>query len=160
MRTIAVVSLACLLGACAAPQNQRTSIGSGRLGDGSLEVELSSVSGGATRVALTDDGVALTGLDRSSWSRTVVLIPNDHTEHHVHGVSLRSWGGRDYAGGAFPTLDTALGAEPDGGGLLAEWLFWPLKLVRDDVIALGQLGDADLGVIRSPHYDAYERSGE
>lgn len=162
MRTI--VTLACTalaagtLGACAMPDNQRTTIGSGRLGDGSAEVTLPAVSGGPTPVALTDAGAPLTGLDRSSWASTTLLIPNDHTEHHPHVVSIDSWTGVDYSGAAYPTLDTALGVESDSGDLLAEWLFWPVKLVRDDLGGVRQLGDMDRGVIRSPFYDSYQRT--
>ena len=162
VRTIATVltlsTVAALLGACAAPSNTRSTIGAGWLGDASQRITLDAVRDDAPPVSLTDAGPSVTGLDRTSWARHEMLIPNDHTEHHPHFTGLASWTGVDYSGAAYPTLETALSEEFSASSGLVEWVAWPLKLVRDDIGSIRQLGDSKALLNYSPRYDTYERT--
>ena len=158
MRTLIVISIAGLLGACASPDNHRLSVGSGALGDASSEVALPAVSAETPQVAGYSAGTSVTGLDRSSWGTTVVLVPNDHTEHHVHCSSIRPLTGVDLAGDSYPTLESALGVESSSGTLFAEWFFWPFREARDAVMGVGRLSDAQGGLTYSPRYDGYQRT--
>ncbi len=163
VRTTAALSLlalpALIASGCASPNNTRPTVGAGFVDADGPVVVLPAVADIPDPVALTDAGPSVTGLDRSDWARVEMVIPNDHTEHALSGVYLRSWNGVDYAGAAYPTLDTALGQESDSNDLLFEWIAWPFKLVRDDIASWQQVTESERGVNYSPRYDGYERAG-
>lgn len=156
--TIGLLGVSVLLTGCAAPDNLRTGLGAGVHGPEGETVVLANLSPRSEPVAMTGAGASLTGLDRSAWSRRTVLVPNDATEHHHHFTDLAI--ACDQQGRSYPTLDSALGEEPDAGSELARLIIWPFFLGRDVVLAPFRGVDVTRGVTSSPRTDSYERTGE
>ena len=157
MRTMMVIGGLVFLVGCAAPDNTRLTVGSGGLGDASMVVGLPAVDSPASSVSLVDDGPSIDGLDRSGWDRVTVLVPNDHTEHLVYPGSLGALTGADFAGDAYPMLESALGVEPSGGTLFLEWLGWPLREAGGVVMGVARIGSSERGLTHSPKHDGYQR---